>query len=203
MVEDHYLIPSINFAMVCPGVYRSGYPSRKNFPFLKKVGIKSIIYLVPEDCLDGNREFYAATGINLMRFGIEGNKEPFVDIPDEVIPLHFCVQSASQHPPRSALHNIDLFIGTKGASKEKTCSQNTARSLVPRPYAYVQATLGIGSVNFCTIDFGGAFFNSFYCVAWVLSDTLVLRCTKFIFCVEAPLLAKRAFVACFASWFSE
>ena len=25
----------------------------------------------------------------------------------------------------------------------------------------------------------------------------------FIFCVKAALLAKRAFVACFASWFSE
>ena len=69
--------------------------------------------------------------------------------------------------------------------------------------AYVQATLGVGSVNFCTVDFGGAFFNLFYDVPCVLRDTLVLRCTMFIFCVKAVLLAKRAFVACFASWFSE
>ena len=68
---------------------------------------------------------------------------------------------------------------------------------------YVQATLGVGSVNFCTVDFGGAFFNSFYCVPCVLPDTLVLRSTKFIFCVKAALLAKRAFVVCFTSWFSE
>ena len=58
--------------------------------------------------------------------------------------------------------------------------------------AYVQATLGVGSVNFCTVDFGGAFFNSFYCVPRVLPDTLVLRCTLFIFCAKAALLAKRA-----------
>ena len=56
--------------------------------------------------------------------------------------------------------------------------------------AYVQATLGVGSVNFCTVDFGGVFFNSFYCVPCVLPDTSVLRCTKFIFCVKAALLAK-------------
>ena len=31
-------------------------------------------------------------------------------------------------------------------------------------------------------------------------NNLVLRCTLFMFCVEAALLAKRAFVACFASW---
>ena len=54
-----------------------------------------------------------------------------------------------------------------------------------------------------SVDFGGAFFTPFYCVPCVLPDTLVLRCTMFIFCVKAALLAKRAFVACFASWFSE
>ena len=69
--------------------------------------------------------------------------------------------------------------------------------------AYVQATPGVGSLDFCTVDFGGAFFNWFYCVPCVLPDTLVLRSTKFIFCVRAALLAKRAFVACFTSWFSE
>ena len=61
----------------------------------------------------------------------------------------------------------------------------------------------MSSVNFCTVDFGGVFFNSFYCVPCVLLGTLVLRSTKFIFCVKAALLAKRACVACFTSWFSE
>ena len=58
--------------------------------------------------------------------------------------------------------------------------------------AYVQATLGVGSVTFCTIDFGGVFFNSFYCVPHVLANALVLRCTLFIFCAKVALLAKRA-----------
>ena len=30
--------------------------------------------------------------------------------------------------------------------------------------AYAQATLGVGSVTFCTVDFGGAVFDSLYCV---------------------------------------
>ena len=58
-----------------------------------------------------------------------------------------------------------------------------------------------GFGQFCTVVFGGAFFDSFYCVPCALSDTLGLRCTKFIFCVKAALLAKRAFVVCFASWY--
>ena len=43
------------------------------------------------------------------------------------------------------------------------------------------------------------FFNTFCCVQCMLPDTLVLRCMMFIFCVKAAVLAKRAFVACFAS----
>ena len=74
----------------------------------------------------------------------------------------------------------------------------------PSPsYAYVQATLGVGSVNFCTTDIGGAFFNLSHCVPCVLPHTLVLRCMMFIYSVKDALLAKRAFVGCFAPWFSE
>ena len=66
--------------------------------------------------------------------------------------------------------------------------------------AYVQATLGIGSVNFRTMDFGGAFFNWSCCVLCVLSDTFVLRCILFMFCVRETDLGTMAFVAYFAPW---
>jgi tyrosine-protein phosphatase SIW14 len=41
---ERMFIPPLNFAMVAKGVYRSGYPNPKNFPFLKKLGLKSILY---------------------------------------------------------------------------------------------------------------------------------------------------------------
>ena len=50
--------------------------------------------------------------------------------------------------------------------------------------ACVQATLGVGSGKFRTVDFGGAFFSWSYCVPCVLSDTLVLRCMMFMLCVK-------------------
>ena len=43
MAHDAVLVPPLNFAMVAPGVYRSGYPNKKNFPFLRKLGLKSIM----------------------------------------------------------------------------------------------------------------------------------------------------------------
>ena len=91
-------------------------------------------------------------------------------------------------------------VEPKITSKD-ACAHPPKGSLWPSN-ACVQATLGVGSVNFCTVDFGGAFFNWSYCVPCVLPDTLVLTCMIFIFCVRAALLAKRAFVACFTSWFS-
>ena len=71
-------------------------------------------------------------------------------------------------------------------SKQRLCPSNTL-ALVPS--------------FFCTVDFGGAFFYSLYGVPCLLLNTVVLRCTTFIFCVKAAVLAKRAFLACVASWF--
>eukprot|EP00762_Andalucia_godoyi_P006682 ANDGO_06157.mRNA.1 putative tyrosine-protein phosphatase At1g05000 len=71
--------------MVCPGIYRSGYPQKKNFPFLKKLGLRSVLFMCPEEYLPANVEFSDRHGIQILQYGVEGNKEPFIDIPDDVI----------------------------------------------------------------------------------------------------------------------
>lgn len=46
--EVQYEIPE-NFSLVAPGVYRSGFPKKKHFPFLtEKLKLKSILFLAPE-----------------------------------------------------------------------------------------------------------------------------------------------------------
>ena len=121
--------------------------------------------------------------------------------PDD--PLGTCARLGS-------LFGADKPVGPRqhtSAPPPPACGGARASSTTPPPLwasnAYVQATVGVGSVNFCTVYFGGAFFNLFYCVPCVLPDTLALRSTKFIICVKAALLANRAFVACFISLFSE
>lgn len=37
------LVPPINFALVAPGVYRSGHPNRRNFGFLQRLGLKTVL----------------------------------------------------------------------------------------------------------------------------------------------------------------
>ncbi|XP_044496867.1 probable tyrosine-protein phosphatase DSP4 [Mangifera indica] len=79
------LVPPLNFAMVDNGVFRSGFPDSANFTFLESLGLRSIIYLCPEPYPDSHTEFLKANGIRLFQFGIDGCKEPFVNIPEETI----------------------------------------------------------------------------------------------------------------------
>ena len=72
--EDEQLIPPENFSMVEGGLYRSGFPKKKNFPFLKALGIKSILTLVLEEYPATHQEFNAQNGIQLLQFGVPGNK---------------------------------------------------------------------------------------------------------------------------------
>ncbi|KAL8151003.1 hypothetical protein V2J09_020811 [Rumex salicifolius] len=84
-VAEGLFIPPFNFAVVDNGVFRSGFPDTANFTFLQSLGLRSIVYLCPEPYLDSNVEFLKSNGIKLYQFGIEGYKEPFVNIPDNMI----------------------------------------------------------------------------------------------------------------------
>ena len=42
---EEELVPMENFSLVCKGVYRSSFPKKKNFAFLKKLGLKSVLWV--------------------------------------------------------------------------------------------------------------------------------------------------------------
>jgi len=82
--SNHALQPPPNFAMVGEGVYRSGYPTTNNFSFLKKLNLKSILYLCPEEYPVQMKKFIESNGIIVFQYGLEGNK-PVMRIPSNVI----------------------------------------------------------------------------------------------------------------------
>ncbi|KAJ1665265.1 tyrosine-protein phosphatase siw14 [Coemansia sp. RSA 1813] len=77
--------PPENLAMVCPYIYRSGMPKKRHFPFLKKLRLRSILTLILEEYPPQNQKFLETNGIQLFQFGVAGNKEPFADIPEDVM----------------------------------------------------------------------------------------------------------------------
>ncbi|CAH9082259.1 unnamed protein product [Cuscuta europaea] len=83
--DDGLFVPPLNFAMVDYGVFRSGFPECSNFPFLQTLGLRSIICLCLEPYPEQNVEFLSSNRIQLFQFGMEGSKEPFVNIPADMI----------------------------------------------------------------------------------------------------------------------
>lgn len=79
------LVPPLNFAIVQPGIYRSGFPNPRNFSFLKTLKLKSIIYFCSDDYLPENETFVRGNGIEFIHIRSQGNKEPFVQIDDKDI----------------------------------------------------------------------------------------------------------------------
>ncbi|KAL0550959.1 hypothetical protein IC582_010027 [Cucumis melo] len=82
---DDLFVPPLNFAVVDTGIFRSGFPDSSNFSFLQTLGLRSIICLCPEPYPEASMDFLNSNGIRLFQFGIEGSKEPFVNIPDYTI----------------------------------------------------------------------------------------------------------------------
>ncbi|CAH2352885.1 inositol phosphatase Siw14p [[Candida] railenensis] len=83
--EGAELTPPENFAPVINTIYRSSFPQPVNFTFLKKLKLKSILCLIPEDYPLLHQKFLEEQGIKLFQLGMSGNKEPFVKISSELI----------------------------------------------------------------------------------------------------------------------
>ena len=78
-------VPPENFARVCEGIYRSSFPRIENFEFLKSLGLRSILCLIPEEYPIENSKFNESNGIRFYQIGLSGNKEPFVKIKPELV----------------------------------------------------------------------------------------------------------------------
>ncbi|XP_071711188.1 inositol diphosphatase DSP3-like [Rutidosis leptorrhynchoides] len=79
------IVPPINFANVEDRIYRCGFPQPSNFSFLQTLQLKSVIYLCPEPYPKENLQFLKEQNIRLFQFGIDGTKEPSVDVLRNII----------------------------------------------------------------------------------------------------------------------
>jgi len=75
--HSHPLVPPLNFSLVDPGLYRSGYPNDQNFVFLKKLRIKTLIYLGTGPYDPAVEAFIKEEKIQVFYFDVKNNKEPF------------------------------------------------------------------------------------------------------------------------------
>lgn len=89
LVLTHISAPAVecpsNFSPVVGNIYRSSFPRPDHFPFLAKLGLKSVLVLIPEPYPDENMKFLEDNNIQFFQVGMSGNKEPFVHVSHETI----------------------------------------------------------------------------------------------------------------------
>lgn len=68
-----WIVPD-NFHQVLPGLYRSSFPKAESFPFLRHLGLKSVLSLVQEDYPEEHAKFMDEIGIKHFQVGMPGNK---------------------------------------------------------------------------------------------------------------------------------
>lgn len=73
-------IPPINFGEVVPGLYRSGYPQAANYPFMRSLGLKTIVTLVEKDMPEGYQQFIDENGIYHRIFAMTGTKKEEISV---------------------------------------------------------------------------------------------------------------------------
>ena len=71
---NELLEPMENFVLVSPGIFRSAFPKKRNFSFLKKLKLKSILTLILEEYPTQNMAFLQDNNIKFFQFGVAGNK---------------------------------------------------------------------------------------------------------------------------------
>eukprot|EP00899_Mesostigma_viride_P002025 jgi/Mesvir1/11823/Mv00175-RA.1 len=105
--SNNLLIPPFRYAIVEPGVYRGAYPTLKNFRFLRRLRLKTIISLTPET--QQNRDltaFCEHEGIEMHHFFVERFQQEAVTLATpkvlRILQLVICVD---HHP--LYLHCLD------------------------------------------------------------------------------------------------
>ncbi|KAG2225497.1 hypothetical protein INT45_010324 [Circinella minor] len=110
------LVPPLNFAMVAPGVYRSGHPNRQNFSFLRKLGLRTIMYFAMEDYPPEMQHFIQHEGLEVFHYKMEGNKEPFIELnPEDITDALTKLLDEKNHPVLihclKGKHRIGCLVG--------------------------------------------------------------------------------------------
>ena len=93
------LAPPMNFSMVAPGVYRSGFPTRHNLAFLQTLGLRTLVRLEDSEYPPELREWIDTSGIWIVDCVLTANLEPFLTTdPGTLAAALGVVLDGRQHP---------------------------------------------------------------------------------------------------------
>lgn len=99
-VKPSVVVPPINFSLVAPGIYRSGHPNKKNFSFLRRLGLRTVVYVEGGDeYRRDSREFVQTEGMRLVRFDLSREEVRCAQLLGTAHPLRTSLQHQAAHTP--------------------------------------------------------------------------------------------------------
>eukprot|EP00164_Ancoracysta_twista_P012775 GFYU01020151.1.p1 GENE.GFYU01020151.1~~GFYU01020151.1.p1 ORF type:complete len:289 (-),score=34.44 GFYU01020151.1:43-909(-) len=92
------LIPPFHYAMVEEGLYRGAYPSMKNFRFLKRLKLRSLVSLTPEHATRDLKAFCDDEGIKIFHFYVERYQDNVTITPVKMMQILQNLIDSKNHP---------------------------------------------------------------------------------------------------------
>ncbi|KAI6350247.1 hypothetical protein MCOR25_010565 [Pyricularia grisea] len=70
----------VNFGMIVPGVYRSGYPQQEHHAFMKDLKLKTVVTLVEKEPPEGFKPFLTSNNIKHHIIAMKGTKKETISL---------------------------------------------------------------------------------------------------------------------------
>lgn len=94
----HDVVPPFRFACVEEGLFRGAYPTLRNFPFLKQMGIRAILSVTPEPATYDLKTFCKSESIELRYIQAERHKGDPQMLPNELNEALNTIVQADHYP---------------------------------------------------------------------------------------------------------
>ncbi|CAG8645219.1 1281_t:CDS:2 [Paraglomus brasilianum] len=84
-MSSQHFIPPQNYGMIEEDLYRSGQPNELNFPFLEKLGLKTVVWLAPEEPNERFLNFIYDQEIQAQYLGVISSVNAWDPVTEEVV----------------------------------------------------------------------------------------------------------------------
>jgi len=106
IVQQQSLVPPLRFGRVSRGILRGGYPVKRNFMYLQRLSLKTIVCLTPEAPTQDLVDFAKLNGITLVHIAVPRFSQISNDLRQSLLPvLALCVGTpSSRQVPKLAAY---------------------------------------------------------------------------------------------------
>lgn len=130
---DSKLYTPLGFSKVYNNIYRSAYPSKKTYPFLKLKKFKILLCLTPNDIKNDNNyllDYCRKNDIQLLDYDLRHNQDPFQVMDDNImyIILEFLLNNI-YHDNTNDGDSNDYISGDSDSSSSYVGSSSSSSSI--------------------------------------------------------------------------